>query len=662
MPVALPPIPPPAQTIFVEGEAITPAAGGEAFGALYLRPDDLQPVSGRVEDALREIGGLQLFRTASTRTANPTAEGLTARGFAGNASSRIEVTLDGAPLADPFFGFISWGALIGQPLAAGELLRGGGLGGPGALAGTLALSTAVGQRHIRLRGGSRNSFEGDASLSLPVTGGWLGLSGGYVRGDGHLLVRHPGAADIPARYRQWSLAGSGHGQLGDVQIDARLAGFADHRLRGVEGADIQSQGGDISLRARLQRGWAVDVLAWGKLRDFATVIRPVAADRSTANTTLDQVKTPASGWGVELGVEPALGDNQALRLGAAWRAADGQTEEYFRYADGVPNGWRVAGGTQDVGSLFANASARVAGNILLTAAGRADYWRLGAGRLREIALATGTATVDAPSAPRSGWEGSGRLGAVWRPVPAVQLRLAGYRGWRLPTLNELYRPFRAGADATAANADLDPEHLWGGEIGMGWQPMPSIDISASYFWNRLSGSIANVTLGTGPGNFPTVGFVGAGGQYRQRQNLGAIRSHGVEAEARLPLGPLSLRASAALVDAQVEGGALDGMRPAQAPKYSGSVALGWEGADGHAARLTLRHVGARFEDDLNRRELAASTTVDAAVSIVLARQFQLQLEAENLTNAKIETGFSGSEVEIGQPRTLWLGLRWAPGR
>ncbi len=31
-----------------------------------------------------------------------------------------------------------------------------------------------------------------------------------------------------------------------------------------------------------------------------------------------------------------------------------------------------------------------------------------------------------------------------------RLRAAAYRGWRLPTLNELYRPFRAGADATAA--------------------------------------------------------------------------------------------------------------------------------------------------------------------------------------------------------------------
>ena len=37
---------------------------------------------------------------------------------------------------------------------------------------------------------------------------------------------------------------------------------------------------------------------------------------------------------------------------------------------------------------------------------------------------------------------------------AMELRAAGYTGFRVPTLNELYRPFRVGADATAANGAL----------------------------------------------------------------------------------------------------------------------------------------------------------------------------------------------------------------
>ena len=42
----------------------------------------------------------------------------------------------------------------------------------------------------------------------------------------------------------------------------------------------------------------------------------------------------------------------------------------------------------------------------------------------------------------------------------------------MPTLNELFRPFRAGADATAANPDLDPERLAGAEAGLDYAKGP----------------------------------------------------------------------------------------------------------------------------------------------------------------------------------------------
>ena len=660
MPDALPPTPP-AETIIVSGRALTPAAGSEAFGTLTLGAEALNPASGRVEEALRALGGVQLFRASSTRTANPTAEGLTARGLAGNAASRIDVTLDGVPLADPFFGFVGWGSLIGQKLESGELVRGGGLGGPGALAGTLALVSAAPSNHAMLRGGSRGSVEGQGGLAVPVSGGAMGLSGGFSRGDGYLLVENPGPGDVPASYRQSSLSGTMRGQVGAVSLVARLSGFADQRLRGVEGADIESRGADASLGATLSGNWRLSLVAHAKLRDFSTVTRTLDAVRATPTTALDQVKTPASGWGIEARAEPPLGEDSALQLGAGYRGAEGETIERFRYVLGEPTRGRVAGGSQQVASLFLNGSHRATPELLLTAAARVDRWRLGAGHLREFDLANGASTLNEEADARSGTELSGRLGAVLRPVPAIRLRAAGYRGWRLPTLNELYRPFRAGVDATAANAALEPEHLWGVEASVGWQPLASIDLSATAFWNRLTDPITNVTLGVGPGTFPGVGFVAAGGRYRQRQNLAAIESHGVEGEARLPLGPLALVGSAALVEARVEGGGLDGLRPAQAPKFSGSLSLGWQ-KGGWAASAALRHFGQRYEDDQNSRSLPAATTLDLEAHVPLGGAWRVQLAAENITDADIATGFSGSQFERGQPRTLWVGLRWEPGR
>lgn len=654
LPPAMPPVA--AETILVSGRAITPAAGSEAFGAIRLDADALQPASGRIEDAVRNLGGLQLFRASSTRTSNPTADGLTARGLAGNAASRLLVTLDGVPLADPFFGFVAWGSLIGRPVGSADLVRGGGFGGPGALAGTLALETAPVRTEGRLRGGSRASVDSSASLAVPVQGGSLALFGGFARGDGHLLVENPGPADVASRYSQWAAGSRMVADQGDLRLAANVSVFQDQRLRGVEGAAIESRGADASLRLTREGGWRIDGLVHAQLRDFATVTRTLDASRTVATTALDQLKTPASGWGARLAVEPPLGDDAALSLGAEWRTAEGFTTELFRYIAGQPTRQRRAGGSQSVASLFADGSLRATPDLLFTAAGRVDRWRLGAGTLREIDLATSLPTLNEPSPSRSGTEASGRLGALWRPVPAVRLRAAGYRGWRLPTLNELHRPFRAGQDATAANPALDPERLTGAEASIAWQPLAAIDLSATLFANRLDNAISNVTLGQGPGVFPGVGFIPAGGRYRQRQNLDRIESQGLEADARVSVGGTSLRGSLAWVDAEVRGGGLDGLRPAQAPEVSGSLTLGHR-ADRFEASATLRHIGARFEDDQNSRTLPAATTIDADISIPLGRAISLDVAAENLLDADIATGFSGAQLERGQPRTLWLGLR-----
>ena len=102
----------------------------------------------------------------------------------------------------------------------------------------------------------------------------------------------------------------------------------------------------------------------------------------------------------------------------------------------------------------------------------------------------------------------------------------------MPTLNELFRPFRAGADATAANPDLKPERLAGIEAGVDYARGP-FKLSLTAFANRLKDAIANVTLGHGPGVFPGVGFVAAGGTYSQRQNVDAVKVRGIEASARM---------------------------------------------------------------------------------------------------------------------------------
>ncbi|HWU91715.1 MAG TPA: TonB-dependent receptor, partial [Sphingomicrobium sp.] len=280
--------------------------------------------------------------------------------------------------------------------------------------------------------------------------------------------------------------------------------------------------------------------------------------------------------------------------------------------------------------------------------------------LHEVLLATGAVTRDDHDPKRQGWLPTARGGAVVALGGGFSLRSAGYLGWRMPTLNELFRPFRAGADATAANPDLKPEKLAGAEAGAEFVH-GGLRLTATGFVNRLKDAIANVTLGEGPGIFPGVGFVGAGGTYGQRQNIGAVDVRGIEAAADWTSGPWHLGAGVSLTHARVHdrGAAqqLDGLRPAETPRVAATLSAGWQKL-GKSFDVVVRRVGAQFDDDLNTRTLKAATTLDASAAWPLSRRVQLVARGENLTDALVEAGINGDEsVERATPRTLWLGVR-----
>jgi outer membrane receptor protein involved in Fe transport len=187
-------------------------------------------------------------------------------------------------------------------------------------------------------------------------------------------------------------------------------------------------------------------------------------------------------------------------------------------------------------------------------------------------------------------------------------------------------------------------------------------LGATLFANRLEDAIANVTLGRGPGTFPGVGFVGAGGEYRQRRNLEAIEAKGLELDAGYTRGAWSVSGGWSWVDADVAAtgaaAALNGLRPAQTPRHSVSAGAAWAGADGARLSLGARYVGSQFEDDLNSQRLKSALTLDAAAAWPVAKGMALELRAENIANARVEAAVSGNGlIERATPRTLWVGLR-----
>lgn len=671
MPVSPPPAPP--AEIVITGEGLTQVSGNAAYDVVTIDRTRLtSTASDRLEDVLRDVAGFAQFRRSDSRSAHPTSQGATLRGLGGNASSRALIVLDGVPQIDPFGGWVTFTAFDPARIGQIRVTRGGGSGiyGPGALAGTIEIDSADPEQlrpaTVALAYGSRNALDVGAALSSTAGAGFATISASYQRGDGFvpIVADQRGPIDQRAAYRQGSVDARAIFPVGaDTELQANMRLLRDERNRGLPGTDNSNTAADASLRLVGRGAWGFEALAYVQVRKFTSGFASANATRSAATQTLDQYDVPATGLGGRVEVRPPIGGNLELRLGADARYTEGQTDEYFTYVAGQPTRQREAGGRTTTAGAFADLSWPLDDHWILTGGGRIDRWSISGGRLRERTIATGAFITNTDYPDRSGTETTARGGISWKPARHWHVRTAAYLGWRLPTLNELYRPFRAGPDATAANPALTPERLKGVDGGIDWSPLPNIKLSGTVFHNILDHAIGNITLGQGPGSFPGVGFVAAGGVYRQRGNLDAIRSNGVELEGHLTNGEWRLSASYAYVDARVRGSGpsapLDGLRPAQTPKNQLSVTLGREELWGLSTSATVRYVSGQFEDDQNSRVDKHATTLDLTASVPIGHDLSIEARAENVTNTLVEAAIaSDGTIERATPRTIWIGIRF----
>ncbi len=642
------PAPPSAEPIVVTGHGLGEPQAMAAYSTLVMTRDRAAAAaSGRLEDVLAGAAGFQQFRRSDSRSANPSAQGVTMRGLGGNASSRTLVLLDGVPVTDPFFGYVPFSALPFERLERAVITRGGGSGafGAGAVAGTISLESAgPGSRDltgVSLLANDRGESELSASLAPRLGDGFAVVSGRWDRGQGFWTT--PAGQRVPAsvrgRYESWSTSLRAVAPLGaDFELQGRVLLYDDHRTLRFAGADSRSQGQDASLRLIGRGAWQVDALAYVQARDFSNVV----ISSTSFRRTLDQRRTPSSGLGGKLELRPPLGRDRNLRFGIDWRRATGELqEEAYSAATGLVTARRRAGGVNDDFGLFVEHDWGL-GPLRLTTALRADRWALRDGHFRETSAA-GAVTGDQRFANRSGWDTSLRGGLLVEASDTLKLRASAYQGLRLPTLNELYRPFVVFPVTTRANAALKPERLRGIEAGFDWEPSRALHLQFTVFDNRIDGAIANVTIGP---------------NLRERQNVGAVRSRGIEAGLRADFGALSFDGTLSVVDAELQAmGALDGKRPAQVPALAASATLAWRPGPGWLVSATLRHTGAAFEDDLETDILPATTAFDLVATAPLGPRFTLVLRGENLTGETIITRKQAGSLDLGAPRTVWLGLR-----
>lgn len=638
--------------IIVTGKGLEQTSGNPAYGSVEIDSDRLTTdASGRIENILGDVAGFQQFRRSDSRSSNPSAQGATLRALGGNASSRTLVLLDGVPQADPFFGYIPFSAITPERLSSVRITRGGGNGafGAGAVAGTIELNSATRDDLPRFAAsalyGSNDATELAAGLAADLGGGFVSVSGRWDRGEGFYTTPRASRlpTDVRAGYESWSTGLRAVAPLSPtLELQMRGLVFRDDRTLRFAGADSSSDGQDASMRLVSRGRWQVDALAYLQARNFTNVVISATSLRKT----LDQRNTPSTGIGGKIELRPPVGGNHQLRIGADMRLADGQLfEDAYSAVSGLVTARRNAGGRTSTLGAFLEDDWMI-GKLVVTGGVRADRWTITDGFFVERA-ANGTATRDQKFASRDGWQSSARVGAIVNASEALSFRSAAYTGFRLPTLNELYRPFTVFPVVTRANEALKLEHLKGVEAGFDLHPAAGVHFGFTAFYNRLNNAIANVTIGT---------------NLRQRNNVDAIVAKGIELTGNARLGDFALSGSYAYSQSTVRASgvaaALNGLTPAQSPRHAANATIRWEQGSGPILSATVRYIGAQFEDDLQVNRLPGALTVDGFAQILVFNGLSLVGRVENIFDEAVVTRQVGSSIDLGAPRTFWIGLRF----
>jgi outer membrane receptor protein involved in Fe transport len=272
----------------------------------------------------------------------------------------------------------------------------------------------------------------------------------------------------------------------------------------------------------------------------------------------------------------------------------------------------------------------------------------------------GTCTTPSAFYPsRSDLAFSPRLSVLRSLTSNVSVTASMYRAFRAPTLNELYRSFRLGNLVTSNNPNLNAERLTGAEAGLNVTALDrKLNFRGAFFWSDIVDPVQNVTVD--PTSSPVL---------RQKQNLGRIRSRGLELDGAYRITrDIQISAGYEFTDATVVNYtvppgevSLLGKQVAQVPRN----VFTWEARYWNPSRLLLsvqgRFIGNQFDDDQNKFPLGRAYTMDLQIGRNFTRNLELFAAAENILDQRYKvanTPFNGvSLLNLGPPILYRIGLR-----
>ena len=615
-----------------------------------------------LDGQLREAAGVETFRRSSSLVANPSSQGISLRGLGSTSASRTLVTEDDIPLNDAFAGWIHWEELPELSIRSVELVRGGAsdLYGSSAIGGVInVMPFAPTKDEFELKSsyGSENTYQND--LLFSARKGHLGAlaTGGVLGTDGYILTTpdQRGLIDIPSNVHAQNGLFLVDRQQGNLRVFARASSLNEARNNGTP---VQTNGTRL-WRYAVGSDWTPDngghlvFRAYGGTEHYRQTFSTIGAGRNSE--VLNRfAKTPDNELGAALHwsqpvLTHAFGPGLLLLVGADTHDVRADDQEEVIKA-GVQSRVNQSDRQRQTGAYGELMMTKEGWTVSLS--GRFDWFS----NFDGTSWATG-APVGLPQFSEQVFDP--RLGVSRKIGQHFALTGTGFRAYRAPTANELYRSTQVGSLLTLPNNNLRSERATGWEAGVAMQQRWGT-MRTSYFWTRVDRPITALT--TNPNSNPIL---------LMRENLGQIESRGVSVDFEFqPQKPewrwmtftTGYQHTNATVTQYAQQPQLVGNWIPQVAHNTGTAQLRGYHPKLGTLSIQTRLSGHQFDDDANTYLLHSYFRIDAYASHDFGRRIELFASGENLLDRSIEVGRTPT-LTLGTPQIARAGFlfKLSPG-
>lgn len=612
-----------------------------------------------VEDIIRSIPGVYNFRHSSLHT-NGIVSPIDMRGVGKN---RVLILVDGVPQNDNFnnaIAWVAWGHIPKGAIERIEILRGPSstLFGSEGLGGVINIITKKpGEKRatsLQARAGNASTFGGNVFHSQKLNKLGFMLTGGYEETDGFYMVEDPGDYEI----KRWRKKGQVYGKLSydfnsRSKLELSALYFNQDAGQGREFFRQELMLNQYTLNySQLFNSFRFSGTAYLNRAD-KTAYQDNAADNYTSLNRKEKFKNMYS-TGIDAGVTFYKWKLMDVTLGTAYKYT------FFDYSVDYINSERDAGalGEQQHVSPFLFTDIKLLDNTLFLNLGfRNDFIQTSNASNWDTQASAGKPAYDSTYNATEAGSFSPKFGITWHPDSKTTIRASAGKGFRMPSLFELYKVHvrQGGTYYRLANPDLKPENIQSWDIGAERNLSGNFMAKISFYQSMATNYIGDRLL-------DSARFAG-GTKTRfeyKLDNISEVKINGLEVETQWRLlNHMSVNANYTYNVSEIvkdeENESLEGNYLPNNPRHSGHFIANYTNPEIINVSFGVNVYAKIFYDNENALEKDSYYTIDLSLSRKFMDRVTVYLNAENILNNQYPIFLSRSKSNTIAPGLIING-------